>query len=95
LTKEELALLDDFDKLANTQLSKTCENEVNDIADHYLNLIEAKNKPILGTSYVELRKLFDKILTSSYWSGEKEEDVNQLSEQQKTEKQSSKYSVHI
>jgi hypothetical protein len=83
LTKEELSLLDDFDKLANTQLSKTYENDVNNVVNHYLNVIESKSKPVLGTTYVEVKKIFDKILTSTYWSCDRDEQTNLQSEQTK------------
>jgi caprin-1 len=75
LTKQELELLDDFHKLAcSTEFSKTIENDVNDSADHLLSLIESKNKSVLTTTYSDLKKIFDRVMTSSYWTNEKEQE---------------------
>ena len=75
LTKQEIELLDDFHKLAcSTEFSKTIENDVNDSADHLLSLIESKNKAVLTTTYGDLKKIFDRVITSSYWTNEKEKE---------------------
>jgi hypothetical protein len=45
------------------------------VADHLICLSESKNKPLNqlnNITYLELRKLFDKILSSNYWQLKKE-----------------------
>lgn len=72
-------------------------------AEHLLNLIEGKNKPITSfnqevtgaVTYNDLKKLFDRILTSAYWTYEPQqvvsnepeatEETNQTEQQQTTE----------
>lgn len=73
MTKEELDLLDEFYK-ATCQPKLTNDNEFNDSVEHFLNLIDGKSKAFLTTTYTEMKKLFDKILASSYWSQEKKEE---------------------
>jgi len=73
LTENELKLLDDFDKLVKpAELGARFEQSTAEIAEHLTNLIDNKNKPIqsMNVSYSELRKLFDRLMTASYWTRE-------------------------
>ena len=75
LTQKELDLLDDFSKLVQgIELGAKLESSATEAADHLLWLIESKNKPVQSLesnqviTYAELRKLFDRILNSGYWT---------------------------
>jgi hypothetical protein len=64
-------LLDEFNRLVKpAELGAKLEASTTDIADHLTNLIDSKNKTIasMNVTYFELRKLFDRILFSSYWT---------------------------
>ncbi len=39
-----------------------------------MSLIESKNKSVLTTTYSDLKKIFDRVMTSSYWTNEKEQE---------------------
>ena len=73
LTEKELGLLDEFSGMVQSlELGAKLDAYAADSAEHLLFLIEAKNKiiPSLEISYVDLRKLFDRILGSPYWNKE-------------------------
>ena len=75
LTQAELDLLDEFSKLVQgIELGAKLESNTAEAADHLLSLIEAKNKQVQAlesnrqVTYADLRKVFDRILSSSYWT---------------------------
>lgn len=76
LTDNEIKLLDDFNKLVKpAELGARFEQSTAEIAEHLTNLIDNKNKQIqsMNVSYSELRKLFDRIMSASYWAREPQE----------------------
>ena len=90
MSKQEIDLLDEFHKLAcSTEFSKTIENDANDSADHLLSVVESKSKQVLSTTYCDLKKIFDRIFTSSYWTNEKqpEKEEEKVEEQQQQPQQ--------
>lgn len=75
LSAEELEMLDEFNKLVEpTVPGAKLDLASSEYADHLFNLIEGKNKPITALSavtpvtYSDLRKLFDRLLTATYWT---------------------------
>jgi len=80
LSAEELEMLDEFNKLVEPTLPGTkLDLASSEYADHLVNLIEGKNKPITAlsavtpVSYADLRKLFDRLLAATYWTQIKEQ----------------------
>jgi hypothetical protein len=87
MSAEELEMLDEFNKLVEpTMPGAKLDLATSEYADHLFNLIEGKNKPITALSavtpvtYSDLRKLFDRLLTATYWT--------QIQEQQQAEETS-------
>lgn len=73
MTQKELDLLDEFSELVQSiDLGAKLDSNASEAADHLLFLIESKNKviPSLDVTYVDLRKLFDRIFASPYWNKE-------------------------
>jgi hypothetical protein len=78
MNKQEIDLFDNFHKLAcSTEFSKNVENDISESVDHLMNLVENKNKTVLSTTYSELKKLFERVMTSSYWTYEPEQPKEQ------------------
>lgn len=96
LTEQELNLLDEFNKLVSpTELGSKLETSSNESADHLLNTIEGRNKPITSlnqelvgqVTYSDVKKLFDRIFTSSYWTRETLTTEDTQETQEQTEQQ--------
>ena len=74
-------MLDDFNKLVKpAELGEKLESSTTEIADHLTQLIDAKNKPIvtMNVTYSELKKLFDRLMSASYWTREPEQPTVHL-----------------
>lgn len=89
-----MSILDEFNKLVQvSELGSKLDQSSSDAADHLLCLIESKNKPITSltteqpVTYSELRKIFDRILNSTYWTQEQEKSQAQEQEQQQDQQQ--------
>jgi len=81
LTQNEMNMLDDFNKLVKpAELGEKLESSTTEIADHLTQLIDAKNKPIvtMNVTYSELKKLFDRLMSASYWTREPEQPTVHL-----------------
>jgi hypothetical protein len=76
ITEKELSLIDEFQNLVQPcELGIKLEAAAGEVADHLICLSESKNKPLNqlnNITYLELRKIFDKILTSEYWTQKRE-----------------------
>lgn len=75
VTENELAMLNEFEKLIEPCTPGTrLEGASAEFADHFWALLEAKNKPVQGftsqTTYAELKRLFDRLLSAAYWTSE-------------------------
>lgn len=80
ITQEELELLDEFSKfVAPCSLDSRFETASVEFAEHLSALIDGKNKPISAlpnsVTYNELKKLFDRLLSASYWTEELKKEV--------------------
>lgn len=90
LTDDELKILDDFNKLVEPVLPNAkLDIASSEFADHFAFLIEGKNKPIAALTsasitYLDLKKIFDKIFSSAYWTQEQAQPEQQLSESSTT-----------
>jgi len=89
-TEVELTVLDEFAKLVEpcTPGSKL-EAASSEFAEHFTSVMDGKNKPIPGltttTTYSELKKMFERLLTAPYWTSEpKEQEVVQEQTEQTT-----------
>lgn len=88
LNEQELNALDEFNKLVQPSddlVSDRLDAMASDSAEHLFNLIEGKNKQIAQLSaqvvgaaftYADLKKLFERILTSSYWQKQQQQVQN-------------------
>ena len=80
MSETEMKLLDDFNKLVKpAELGAKLDQMTAEIADHLTSLIDSKNKPIqsMNVTYSELRKLFDRLMTASYWTREPQQQQQQ------------------
>ena len=103
LSADELAQLDDFNKLVDGQeLGARLDAACADSAEHMFNLIEAKNKPVQwgaeassrpNVTYSELRKLFDRIFAASYWNKEQQQQQQQQQRQEEEQQQQQQQAV--
>lgn len=88
LSQQELDLLDAFYKYmtpctpgAKLELAST------EFAEHLVALMDGKNKPITALAafapitYLEMKKLFEKILTAPYWTEEPKKEVVEETEE--------------
>ncbi len=82
--------MDEFAKLVEpcTPGSKL-EAASSEFAEHFTSVMDGKNKPIPGltttTTYSELKKMFERLLTAPYWTSEpKEQEVVQEQTEQTT-----------
>ncbi len=79
-------MIEDFQNLVQPcELGTNLETAAGEVADHLICLSDSKNKPINqpnSITYLELRKLFDKILTSQYWTLKREPFNDKLSNEQ-------------
>lgn len=66
LTEENLTQLDNLCKLV-TPASRENEKEFTSASEHLCNLLDAREKAILGTTYKELKELIDLILNCGYF----------------------------
>lgn len=84
--------LDEYNKLVQPMevLNSKTESAAIESADHIYNLIEGKNKQITALSveivgatftYSDLKKVFDRIMNSTYWN-RSEEEKNAIAQQQ-------------
>lgn len=84
ITQEELSQIDEFSRLVSGELKlgRVGETELNDRIEHFYSLVDARPKVVAGSAtYADLRKLFERVLASSYWDAEpRQQDVE--SEQQ-------------
>ncbi|XP_048779649.1 caprin-1-like isoform X2 [Ostrea edulis] len=82
LTEENLTQLDELYKL----LSPSREGETNyteglaKASDHFVNLLDGKDKPVVGTTYKDLKVLIDLIDDCGYFEHAMEEEEGQDSE---------------
>ncbi len=80
-------MLDEFNKLVEPVIPGVkLDSAASEFADHLVCLIEGKNKPITALSgttqvtYSDLKKIFDRILSSSYWTQQPEQKVELTTE---------------
>lgn len=66
LTEENLTQLDNLWKLISPE-SRENEKEFTSASEHLCNLLDAREKAILGTTYKELKELIDLILNCGYF----------------------------
>jgi predicted S18 family serine protease len=88
MTQNQLDLLDDFSQLVQSlELGTKLDAYAAEAAEHLLFLIESKNKLIPSleskqqVTYADLRKLFDQILSSTYWTKEEASSAVELVEE--------------
>lgn len=83
VTEEELKCLDEFNKLVELCApGSRLETVATEYADHLCSLIEGRNKPIAtltnSITYNELKKLFERLLSDSYWTEQpRQEEVTE------------------
>jgi len=99
LTEDEMKLLDDFNKLVKpAELGVRFEQSTSEIAEHLTNLIDNKNKPIQpmnNVTYSELRKLFDRLMSASYWTREPQQQPEQLQPAQLTQQSTEQTDLNV
>jgi len=79
LTEESLNFLDELYKLVSPSREgeKSFEEEVTASSEHLINLLERKDKEVIGTTYSNLADLLDKIKVCSYWSNSTEDEAEE------------------
>ncbi|XP_069479488.1 caprin-1 isoform X3 [Ambystoma mexicanum] len=84
LSEEELAVLDEFYKLVEPERdpNRRLNEQYDQATIHLWDLLEAKEKPVCGTSYKPLREIIERIFQSGYFDRSNASHQNGLCEEE-------------
>ncbi|XP_035251634.1 caprin-1-like [Anguilla anguilla] len=91
LTDADLAALDEFYKLVGPERDQSIRlaDQYEEASQHYLELLEGKDKAVAGTTYKALKETLDKLLSSGYFDRAHSDGAHQngLCEEEEEEEQ--------